>query len=62
MMDWSKFFFFSWLVSDNEKEQLRRENEALRQELGRLRQIEEDDNGYGEDDHYEDDAYPGEEY
>jgi hypothetical protein len=26
-VDWSKFFLFSWLVADDENEQLRRENE-----------------------------------
>lgn len=41
-MDWSKFFLFSWLVSDSENEQLRRENEALRAELERLQDEDED--------------------
>ena len=41
-MDWSKFFLFSWLVSDSENEQLRRENEALREELERLQGEDED--------------------
>ncbi len=40
-MDWSKFFLFSWFVSDNENEWLRAENEELRQRLARFEQEQE---------------------
>jgi len=42
-MNWRDFFFFSWLASDDENEELRRENQELRDELDRLRADEDDD-------------------
>ena len=40
-MDWSKFFLFSWFVSDNENERLRAENEELQRRLAQFEQEEE---------------------
>lgn len=57
ILDWSKFFFFSWLVSDNENEQLRQENEALRNELERL-QLDEEDYYEDDDDHSGEEGWP----
>ncbi len=48
-MKWSDFFLFSWLVSEDDNEQLRRENEALREQLRQQNEQEQ-----WEDDSYED--------
>jgi len=54
-MQWSDFFLFSWLVSEDENEQLRRENEELRQELHRRSQQEWEEEYY--DDSFDEDQY-----
>jgi regulator of replication initiation timing len=58
-MDWSKFFLFSWFVSDNENDRLRAENEQLRQQLAQLEQEEWEDDSMWED--QEDEPYCDEE-
>ena len=54
-MKWSDFFLFSWLVSEDENEQLRRENEALRKQLRQNEQEQWEDDSY--DDSFDEDQY-----
>jgi cell division protein FtsB len=56
-MKWSDFFLFSWFVSEDENEQLRRENEALRRQLQDLEQEEQWEGDQGQDDWPDEDQY-----
>ena len=41
-MNWKDFFFFSWMVEEDENDQLREENERLMEENERLRREQEE--------------------
>ena len=51
-MNWKDFFFISWFISDQENEDLRRENEELRERLqnnGRTHREQQDWDDDGEE-------------
>lgn len=45
-MDWRDFFFLSWMVEDDENEQLRQENARLRAELDERENDDQEDDPY----------------